>query len=322
MTVDPERPGDGGGGRCGAGDHGERIGRRHRPGWTSRWWRLPPAVVGIGRPRRSSIPGSPRPSLTYAAFRVNLNVRSRLWIRGVPRFVGSHPVAGRERSGPHHASADLFAQRPWIVCPTSSRPAPRSTPSVTSRWRAALRSPDAGGGARRAAGPALARSAAAGIRTCGRPGRAWIAARSRSPAPVFATPHGWPTATPRYGRRSSPPTPQPVAAALARRARRRSTTLVAALESADAGRSAAVRAPADGLGRQGRDLLAGKHGQAAVRWATVAVVVPDEPGALARLLVDAADAQVNVEDIRVDHSPGQPLGLVELDVAPDSRRVP
>jgi prephenate dehydrogenase len=69
-------------------------------------------------------------------------------------------------------------------------------------------------------------------------------------------------------------------------------------------------------GRRGRDLLAGKHGQAAVRWASVAVVVPDEPGALARLLVDAAAAQVNVEDIRVDHSPGQPLGIVELDVAP------
>jgi prephenate dehydrogenase len=70
-------------------------------------------------------------------------------------------------------------------------------------------------------------------------------------------------------------------------------------------------------GRQGRSLLAGKHGLAAVRWASLSVVVPDEPGALARLLVDAAAAQVNVEDIRVDHSPGQPLGLVELDVAPE-----
>jgi prephenate dehydrogenase len=46
-------------------------------------------------------------------------------------------------------------------------------------------------------------------------------------------------------------------------------------------------------------------------------VVPDEPGKLARLLAAAADADVNVEDIRVDHSPGQPFGVVELDVAPD-----
>jgi prephenate dehydrogenase len=48
----------------------------------------------------------------------------------------------------------------------------------------------------------------------------------------------------------------------------------------------------------------------------VSVVVPDEPGRLARLLVEAADAQVNVEDIRVDHSPGLPFGVVELDVEP------
>jgi prephenate dehydrogenase len=34
------------------------------------------------------------------------------------------------------------------------------------------------------------------------------------------------------------------------------------------------------------------------------------------LLADAAAGGVNVEDIRVDHSPGQPLGIVELDVAP------
>jgi prephenate dehydrogenase len=44
------------------------------------------------------------------------------------------------------------------------------------------------------------------------------------------------------------------------------------------------------------------------------VVVPDKPGSLARLLVDAAAVGVNVEDIRVDHSPGRPFGVVELDV--------
>src|SRR5581483_11488724 len=43
------------------------------------------------------------------------------------QFVGSHPIAGRERSGPHHASADLFAQRPWVVCPT-----PHSAPSAVA----------------------------------------------------------------------------------------------------------------------------------------------------------------------------------------------
>jgi prephenate dehydrogenase len=87
-------------------------------------------------------------------------------------------------------------------------------------------------------------------------------------------------------------------------------------EGGDAGHDAALRLLR--RGRAGRARLAGKHGQPAVRWETVSVVVPDEPGALARLLTDAAQAGVNVEDIRVDHSPGQPLGMVELDVAPSA----
>jgi prephenate dehydrogenase len=93
------------------------------------------------------------------------------------------------------------------------------------------------------------------------------------------------------------------------------TALLGVLEHGNAREAATAVDELVARGRQGRDLLAGKHGQRAVRWATVSVVVPDEPGRLARLLADAAQAQVNVEDIRVDHSPGQPLGLVELDVA-------
>jgi prephenate dehydrogenase len=92
--------------------------------------------------------------------------------------------------------------------------------------------------------------------------------------------------------------------------------LIAVLDHASAHEAAAAVGELVRAGHHGRELMAGKHGQRAVRWATVAVVVPDEPGKLARLLADAASAKINVEDIRVDHSPGQPLGLVELDVEP------
>jgi prephenate dehydrogenase len=34
------------------------------------------------------------------------------------RFVGGHPMAGRERAGYVAATADLFAGRPWVVVPT------------------------------------------------------------------------------------------------------------------------------------------------------------------------------------------------------------
>ena len=35
------------------------------------------------------------------------------------RFVGGHPMAGRETSGYGASSADLFIDRPWVVVPTS-----------------------------------------------------------------------------------------------------------------------------------------------------------------------------------------------------------
>ena len=33
------------------------------------------------------------------------------------RFVGGHPLAGREAAGYDAANADLFVDRPWVVCP-------------------------------------------------------------------------------------------------------------------------------------------------------------------------------------------------------------
>jgi prephenate dehydrogenase len=36
------------------------------------------------------------------------------------RFVGGHPMSGRERSGYSASSADLFVDRPWVVLPSPS----------------------------------------------------------------------------------------------------------------------------------------------------------------------------------------------------------
>ena len=45
---------------------------------------------------------------------------------------------------------------------------------------------------------------------------------------------------------------------------------------------------------------------------------PTGPGELARLFADAGASGVNIEDVRIDHDPGRPTGLVELVVADDS----
>jgi prephenate dehydrogenase len=44
------------------------------------------------------------------------------------RFVGGHPMAGRETSGYRVASADLFVDRPWVIVPTD----PDDLPAVVA----------------------------------------------------------------------------------------------------------------------------------------------------------------------------------------------
>ena len=47
------------------------------------------------------------------------------------RYVPGHPLAGRERSGPAAARADLFHGRPWALCPAAET-TPRAVACVTS----------------------------------------------------------------------------------------------------------------------------------------------------------------------------------------------
>lgn len=74
-------------------------------------------------------------------------------------------------------------------------------------------------------------------------------------------------------------------------------------------------------GAEGRDLLPGKHGAASNPDSLIVVRVEDKPGELARLFNVAASANVNLEDVRIDHSLGRMTGLVELTVSQDKREV-
>jgi prephenate dehydrogenase len=74
-------------------------------------------------------------------------------------------------------------------------------------------------------------------------------------------------------------------------------------------------------GSAGRDRLPGKHGTAAKLDSQIVVRLEDKPGELARLFAAAATANVNLEDVRIDHSLGRMTGLVELTVAQDKREV-
>jgi prephenate dehydrogenase len=70
-------------------------------------------------------------------------------------------------------------------------------------------------------------------------------------------------------------------------------------------------------GRAGVARIPGKHGGQPRNFTVVQVVIADQPGELARLFQAAGAAGVNIEDVRIEHSPGLPVGVAELSVRPD-----
>ena len=71
-------------------------------------------------------------------------------------------------------------------------------------------------------------------------------------------------------------------------------------------------------GNAGQPRIPGTHGGAPRRYAEVQVLVPDEPGMLGRLFTEVGEAQVNIEDFAMEHSPGQSAGIAMLSVLPSS----
>lgn len=64
----------------------------------------------------------------------------------------------------------------------------------------------------------------------------------------------------------------------------------------------------------GTQAIPGKHGGPVRSVDSVFVLLLDQPGELARLFADSGAEGVNIEDVRIDHVLGRPSGLVELSV--------
>ncbi|WP_083979901.1 prephenate dehydrogenase [Demequina salsinemoris] len=226
------------------------------------------------------------------------------------RYVGSHPMAGREVSGGLAAQSDLFSARPWVVC---AGDAPESSVEVVRTVARTLESDvvEMAAGAHDAAvarvshAPQVVASAAA------------AALGPLHADDVALAGQGLRDVTRIAG---SPP------AMWADIARLNHTALVATLDHI-IGDLEDVR-EADDIGEALTDLIArgnleveripGKHGGKTRDWRGVTVIVPDEPGQLVRLLTDAASVGANVEDLSIEHSPRQPVGLTTLYVEPES----
>jgi prephenate dehydrogenase len=226
-------------------------------------------------------------------------------------YVPGHPLAGREKHGPAAARADLFLGRTWALCPAAET-SEQAVAAVTTL-----------------------------VRTCGAvPVRADAAAHDRWVALISHAPHL--VAAAMAARLEAAP---PEALDLAGQGLRDVTRIAAGdtglwtqilaanaepvaevLAAVAADLAEAARMLTDGdpksvttlleVGQAGVARIPGKHGGAPREFAVVQVVIRDQPGELTRLFDAAGQAGVNIEDVRIEHSPGLPVGVAELSVRP------
>jgi prephenate dehydrogenase len=231
------------------------------------------------------------------------------------RYVGSHPMAGRERGGAISGRADLFVGRPWVISANEQNSAAAlaliedlaielgSAPLkvsalehdravalvshvpqlVSSLLAARLVSAEA----------ADVSLAGQGLRDTTRIAasdpKLWLqilAANAAEVAPVLkafeADVHA----------------------------------LVESLEKIDHTGSLATVSRALEAGNQGVERIPGKHGTKQTAYAQVVVMIADKPGELGRLFNEVGEIGVNIEELKLEHSPSAPVGLVELYVLP------
>jgi prephenate dehydrogenase len=226
------------------------------------------------------------------------------------RYVGSHPMAGSERSGPLAASADLFSGRPWAISPhpTASAAAVRVVTDLVEVCGAVpVRLSPAEHDlavARTSHVPHLVSSLVAGTLAGAAPEH--LALTGQGVRDVTRVAGGDPVLYSQIIGGNSD-----AVAGLLREVRDR---LDLALEAvADGDRVGLESLLAHGVA--GTRAIPGKHGGPVQAVAAVHVAVPDHPGELARLFGDVGASGVNIEDVRIDHDPGREVGLVELDVA-------
>lgn len=239
------------------------------------------------------------------------------------RYVGSHPMAGSERTGPTAARPDLFTGRPWVVVGH-----PQSTGAAVLAVRNLVT--DLG------ATPVLLDAAAhddavALVSHLPQIAASLVAARLRDAdvAALDLAGQGLRDVT-----RVAASDPALWTSILAANAGAVLPPLVrlredldgviealghaAAAGEADGVRSGALGALAGAIaaGNAGVGRIPGKHGGARRSYDVVTVLVPDSPGELARLLADVGAAGINLEELALDHAPRQPVGLAAISVLP------
>ncbi len=236
------------------------------------------------------------------------------------RYLGTHPMAGREKSGPVAARAGLFTTMPWVICPT-----PTSEPAVI-RTAEALAVDLGAVPVRMDAGehdgaialishlPQVMSSLVAG-RLQDTPGTALALAGNglRDVTRIAASdPSLWVQIL-------SANAPRLVE--ILHGVREDLERLIGTLESPTAPGARLGMAQLMSEGNAGQSRIPGKHGAPPQSFAKLTVLVDDVPGQIAALLTEIGEIGVNLEDLRLDHSPGRPVGMAEVSVLPGKHQM-
>ncbi len=231
------------------------------------------------------------------------------------RYIGSHPMAGRERGGAISARADLFIGRPWVIAghdDISYRAAAQveqlaldlgalpiemsaeehdrnvALVSHTPQVVASLLARRLGG-----ATDSAVSLAGQGLRDTTRIASSepelWVQILGANAGPVSG---------------------------ILKALRDDLDAMIAALDQPKAPGSRRAIAESLAGGNAGVARIPGKHGQAS-HFSQIVVKVDDTPGELARLLTEIGASGVNMEDLRLEHSPGAQIGLAEISVLPE-----
>ncbi|MEG0028725.1 MAG: prephenate dehydrogenase, partial [Aurantimicrobium sp.] len=250
---------------------------------------------------------------------VKLSPLHQLQARGVDitHYVGGHPLAGRERGGAISARGDLFLGRPWVVCRDEETPA----------WALALvedlvldlgavpieMTPEAHDEAvglvshvpqivsslmakqLEGASDEAVRLAGQGVRDVTRIAASspelWIQILGANKDSIVG---------------------------VLENLQKDLQSVTDALKDISAPGARKVIAEEMSAGNAGVARLPGKHGQNK-RYAQIVVLIDDRPGQLAQLLTELGELNINLEDLRLEHSEGAQMGMVEFSVVPEVR---
>ncbi|WBL18042.1 prephenate dehydrogenase [Citricoccus sp. NR2] len=242
-------------------------------------------------------------------------IDQRITASQASRYVGTHPMAGRERSGPVAARGALFTAAPWVICAEdSTRPDSVAAAEDLARLLGATvftmtaaehddsvalishlpqiaasllasRLQDTSTQALSLAGNGLRDT----TRIAASDPQLWVQILTANAPQIAPILHGM---------------------------REDLDRLITTLENPTADGSRLDVAQLISEGNRGQARIPGKHGAPPQAFSVVTVLVDDTPGQIVAVLTDVAEAGINVEDLRLDHSAGYEVGMLEMSVVP------